>query len=290
VKLQSLPVRAMRFALGLLSLTAPAAVLGQSPTVVERYDFSRRSGRFDLPGRLDEISGLAIAPDGRLFGHDDERAIIYEIDTVEESLGKRFSLGDPPIRGDFEGIAIVGDRFFLVTSAGILYEFREVEDRADAPYRVSDTRLGAVCEVEGLDYDALDDTLLIACKVATPRRGPIVVHRLPMDPGRGALEPIRISRSDVAAHGLDADFAPSALAVDPTGTMLLASAPFESLLEVDRRGGVVAGIRLDRRRHPQPEGLAFAQDATLYIADERNGRDARITVYARRGSGGALAR
>jgi uncharacterized protein YjiK len=272
----ALPIGAL-----LLSLQPVAAPRQDAGTLADRYDFERGAMRFELPGRLDEISGLAMAPDGRLFGHDDERALVHEIDPEAGVVGKRFSVGVPPIRGDFEGIAVVGERFFLVTSAGLLYELREADDRTEAPYRASDTGLGRQCEIEGLDYDAVEDALLFACKTTVPERPAVVIHRLPLDPARGPLVPIEVARSQIAAHGIDPDFAPSSIAVDPTGTLVLASAPMESLIEVDRNGNVLAGVRLSRSRHPQPEGLAFGPDGTLYIADERNGQDARITAYER---------
>ena len=266
----------------------PTAVLGQQgATLADRHDFEARTARFDMPGRLDEISGLAVTPDGRIFAHDDERALVHEIDPGERVVGKRFSAGDPPISGDFEGIAVAGERFFLVTSDGILVELREVEDRREAPYRRSDTGLGRSCEIEGLDYDAADDALLFACKVSSPESGAVVVRRMPLDPTRGELSPILIPRSAIAAHGIDEAFQPSSIAVDPTGTLVLVSATVESLIEVDRGGNVLAGIRLSRDRHPQPEGLAFGSDGTLYIADEQNGQDARISAYARRAAGGS---
>ena len=258
-----------------------AACQQGGPTLNDRHDFESRTTRFDLPGRLDEISGLAITPDGRLFGHDDERALVHEIDPVEGSVGKRFSAGSPPLSGDFEGLAIVGERFFLVTSTGTLYEMREAGDRQEAPYRTSDTGLGAVCEVEGLDHDPVDDVLLVACKTTRPERGVLMIHRLPLDPARPRLPPIEVPRSQLVGHGLDADFAPSAVAVDPTGSLVLVSAVTETMIEVDRAGRVLSGARLSRGRHPQPEGLAFGPDGTLYIADEQNDQDARLTVYAR---------
>lgn len=269
------------FRMGLpLFLLAATPFLPQAVHLLDRYDFQRRTARFDLPGRLDEVSGLAFSPDGRLFAHDDERAVVHEIDPETGDVGKRFSLGDPAVRGDFEGIAIAGERFFLIESHGRLYEFREVADRGEAPYRVSDTMLGATCEIEGLDFDAVDDALYVACKVSAPERGVLVVHRLPLDPARGPLPPILIERSELRAKDLDPDFEPSAVALDPAGTIVLASAHTESLIEVDRNGHVLAGVRLSHDRHPQAEGLAFGPEGTLFLADEKNGRDARLTTYA----------
>lgn len=273
---------ALRLALlaaALLPLPAACQRAAGGASHLAGYDWSAPWAGFDLPGRLDEISGLAVAPDGRLFGHDDERATVHEIDPATGVVGKRFSLGNPPLRGDFEGLAIAGERFFLVASDGLLFEFREAEDRAEAPYRVTDTELGATCEVEGLDYDPADDALLFACKRSMPESGWIVIHRLPLDPDRPALRPLEIDRAHLAAHGVRADFAPSALALTPSGTLLLASAVAEGLVEVDRTGRVVWARALPRRLHRQPEGLAFTPRGLLLVADERNRGEARLTVY-----------
>jgi uncharacterized protein YjiK len=267
---------------------APGVTPGQeTPAILGLYDLESPSASFEMPGRLEEISGLAITPDGRLFGHNDERATVHEIDRDTGEVGKRVLVGgDPSVEGDFEALAIVGERFFLATSQGILYEFREVGDREIAPHRVTDLELGTSCEVEGLDYDATDDMLLVACKVASPDRGTIVVHRVPLDPQRARPAALEISRSQLPTFGVGADFQPSTVAVSPSGTLLLASANPEALVEVDRAGRVVAGRELQRARHPQTEGIAFGPDGTLYLADEQNGPEARVTAYAQtRGNG-----
>ena len=268
---------------GVLCLAcAPRTTPGQEmQSVLLLYDLETPSATFEMPGRLDEISGLAITSDGRLFGHDDERGTVHEIDRASGEVGKRFSIGEPPLEADFEGLAVVGERFFLVTSTGLLHEFREVGDRDTSPHRVTELGLGPSCEVEGLDHDVRDAVLLVACKVVSPDRGRLVVHRLPVDPARPRPAPLEIARSELAAFGLREDFQPSSVVVTPAGTMLLVSAAPEALIEVDGTGRVIAGVDLRGRRHPQPEGLAFGPDGTLYISDEQDGESARVTAYAR---------
>ena len=45
---------------------------------------------FILPKSLKEISGLAVSQDGRLFGHDDERSVIYQLKPVNGKIIKKF--------------------------------------------------------------------------------------------------------------------------------------------------------------------------------------------------------
>jgi uncharacterized protein YjiK len=265
--------------------TTAAGVVSDAPAVspfLERYDFENRLSRFDLPGRLDEVSGLAFSPDGRLFAHDDERGRVHEIDPITGEVGKRFDLGADLVRDDFEGIAIVEDRFFLVSSTGWLYEFREGEDRDNMDFRVTDTGVGRVCEIEGLDYDPAEDELLIACKISLPERAEIVVHRLPIAPDRERPPPVRIPKAALETFGLSPEFDPSGIAVTPTGSWLLLSGRHDALIEVSRDGAVHAVAALRKGRHPQSEGLAIGPEGTLFVSDEKNGDQARLTAYGPR--------
>ena len=114
--------------LGLLALLLSAWILPrQEPrNLLDRYDLSPDAGvQVKLPRVLEEISGLALTPDGRLFAHNDERAVAYEIDPSTGEVRKAFSIGLMGTPGDFEGFAITGERFFLLASTGQILEFRE---------------------------------------------------------------------------------------------------------------------------------------------------------------------
>ena len=258
------------------------SVVPRKPAWLERYDFEERVWYVDLPGRLDEVSGLAFSPDGRLFAHDDERGRIHEIDPATGAVGKRFDLGAELVRDDFEGITIVGERFFLISSTGRLYEAREGADGTDVAYRVTDSGVGRSCEVEGLDHDPATDELLIACKITLPDRGDLVVHRLPVQPDRPRPEPVRVPNRTLAEVGLDRDFDPSGIAVTPTGSWILLSGRDDALVEITPDGAVLYGVELRSGRHPQSEGIAIGPDGTLYISDEKNGKEPRLTAYGPR--------
>src|SRR5512134_2075673 len=84
-----------------------------------RYDLQAKHPRqFTLPGKIKEASGLAMSADGRLFSHDDERGVVYQLDYAQGKIVKQFSIGNFGVQEDFEGIAIKKDTIFLVTGGG----------------------------------------------------------------------------------------------------------------------------------------------------------------------------
>lgn len=272
----------LRCCLGIGSVLLPIGASAQAQPLTDRYDLDSFQVRYDLPGGLAEVSGLALDAEGRLFAHDDERAVIYEVNVETGSVSAGFSVGETAIRSDFEGIAVVGDRFFLVSSTGMLYEFRETSPGSATEYRRTDTELGSRCEVEGLAHYEADASLLVACK-ETPDDRHVVIHRLPLDPSRGDLEPIRVQKRGLRAAGGTRNFSPSAIAVDPeTGHLVLLAARQEQILEISADGEIISLFRLSKSRHPRPEGLEFAPGGLLLIADEEDEAGASVTVYAPR--------
>ena len=70
----------------------------RSESVLAHYDLDApRRDRWELPKELNEISGLAVDSEGRLFAHDDERAIIYQLDPATHRVVKRFAFGRPAV-------------------------------------------------------------------------------------------------------------------------------------------------------------------------------------------------
>jgi uncharacterized protein YjiK len=254
---------------------APLVLLaiGVDEPWLPRYDLgSANAVEVDLPGGLLEISGLAMDARGHLFAHQDETSVVYDIDPVARRVVKRFHVGRVGLRGDFEGIAVAGDRLFLSTSDGDLLEFRAAANGQVAPARRTTTGLGRQCELEGLAFDKRTASLLLPCKTARVQRlrNRLTVFAVPL----ATLQPDSAPRlslpwSALERAGLDKGFHPSSIEVHPaSGSYFLLAAQEESLLEIGVDGAVLAEKSLSRRRHPQPEGIAFGLDLALWIADE----------------------
>lgn len=257
----------------------------QDSLALDRYRDAPPAQVWVLPRRLKEISGLATTADGRIFAHDDERAVIYQLDPRARRVVKSFVLAEAngkPALGDFEGLAIAGERFFLITSHGVLYETREGAADDRVAFTVHPTHFGRLCEIEGLAYDPAERALLAACKLprAHALRGWVTVLRWLPDQNRPAPSgPIRVPLDAVRAAGGLRGFHPSGIERDPeTGHLLLVASAERAVLELGPTGTVLAARRLTGR-HPQAEGITVGEDGTLFVADEGPGGAATVTLY-----------
>lgn len=219
------------------------------------------------------------------MGHDDEQAVIYELDVAAGAIVKRFSLGEPAMRGDFEGLAIgTGGAFYLVTSEGLIHRFEEAEDGGRADFDVFDARLAGTGEVEGVAFDVVDERVVLACKTnyAAALQGALALHawspHAPDQPARPWLTlPVYPLAKAVGARA----FHPSALEIDPvTGRLVILASVENAMVELDREGQLLAARSLGLR-HRQPEGAAILPDGALVVADEGGDGDAQLTCYGR---------
>jgi len=238
-----------------------------------------------LPDQLKEISGLAVTADGRLLAHGDSRGKVFEIDFRRGVIVKEFTVGSPPVHGDFESITIVGDSVMLFTSDGKLYSFPEGASGAVVPYTVRDTGLGAECEFEGMVFDSLSNALLLACKKTHDKalKDSLVIFRVPLTQANNGKEPkpthLAIAMTAViGANGWDG-FHPSDITIDRfSGNYVLVASREQALLEITPKGEVVFARALPSG-HEQAEGVAITKDHILIISDEAKGGPALITLY-----------
>ena len=272
------------------ALTPPSAPGGVAPLqpsgVLAGYELGEEAAtHWRLPRRLAEISGLAMTPSGRLLAHHDEAGVVFELDHRTGAIVKEFALadGEAPVRGDFEGIATVEDRIYLVTSVGRLYEFHEGADRESVLFTMYATGVGRRCEIEGLAYDARGRALRLLCKrpLGEAPAGRLAVHawsvdRRQLDENGGVV----LSEGDFSRRGGTRGFRPSGIEWHPdSGRLFIVAARQQAIAEVTPDGDVVAVRRFSAGWHRQIEGITFAPDGALIVADEGAGGRGRLTVY-----------
>jgi uncharacterized protein YjiK len=230
-----------------------------------------------LPVSLQEISGLAFHR-GLLLAHDDELGRIYTINPVTGAVAI-FATLRGPIHDDFEGIAVLGDTVWLMTSSGKLYGVKATASRTPVAYALHNTGLGKRCELEGLAADAANGVLLFPCK-ALPKNGPgILIYR--WNAAKGALAiPTTVSVTPKAIKKAGGpNLRPSALEVVPgmDHLLVLSSSP-PALIELDGDGVPRGYLRLPSR-HARPEGLAIAANGDIFVSDEGVNRTGTLSVY-----------
>ncbi|MDO9170575.1 MAG: hypothetical protein Q7W29_01955 [bacterium] len=242
----------------------------------------RPVARWILPPDLAEISGLALTPDGRLFAHNDESSLITELDYRRGAVIKQFYVGKQNLVGDFEGLACVGDRFFLLSSNGKLYEFAEGAAQERVDYTEHDTRLGKECEFESVAYDSTANALILACKNVKSKRleSMLVFYRYDLDAtGEAGVSEFTIPFAEAIGGNDWKQLHPTDLTVDPfSGNYVLVAAPEKAFLSITPAGAVVFSRPLSGR-HPQSEGIAITRDGILIISDESVNAAATITLY-----------
>lgn len=241
---------------------------------VPPYDFSRPAAVFELGKKLTEISGLTVLDEGHLGAVQDEDGRFYVLNllTGERERDAKFASD-----GDFEGLARVGERLYILRSDGELYEIEDwrAEDIDDEKY---DLDLPKGCDAEGLAYDEDAARLLIACKekAGKDRDG----HRaiFAFDLVHRALVETPAFLLDLSALGEELSdpkkFKPSGLAVHPVTRQIYVLSSVEKALVVLERNGVVAVVwPLPEDSLEQPEGIAFLPGGDLFIASEGDKRN-----------------
>lgn len=255
-----------------------AAFAGRAVEVRESGERDRPVARWELPGALSEVSGLALTPDGRLYAHGDETGDLFEVDYRRGVVVKHFSLGPDAVSADFEAMAIRDSTFWLLTSKGRLYEFEEGRNGERVPYRTVEPPLGDDCaEFEGMTVDG--DALVFACKRTRKAfAGDLHLYRWPI--GSRAAERIEVSADSVRALMPEwKSFSPSGITRrGDTGGFILISGPDQGYLELAPDGRILVARALPAE-HGQPEGVAWSTDGMLFIADEATGRTAAVTIY-----------
>lgn len=253
-------LRALLFA-GILCTGGPARLYAQQPQLF-----------VTLPEELREISGLTVRGE-ELLAVEDESGKYYPISIIDGMVGEPVEFWKD---GDYEGIELVDQDVWVVKSSGTLYQITGAGTQVQRVEKYN-TWLTGDNNVEGLAYDAAHNRLLLACKTDADDDGRSKDNRyvFAFDLDRKVLGERALYTIPCKEYH---EFSPSALAIQPgTGNLYLTSSVNNQLMVLDPMGEVLETYRFDKDLLPQPEGLAFTPEGTLYISTEaRGGQPARI--------------
>ncbi len=254
-----------------------------------------------MPNELAEISGLSLANQqgNELLAIQDELGKIFRLST---RTGKMISSITFWKDGDYEGVEAVGDDIWVLKSTGTLYQVMDIGLPSQQVEKYN-TALTGDNDVEGLTYDPTRNRLLLACKKDASNDGnskngryifafDLATKTLAEKPvyaiEREAVQNYLLSCEKSTAHKKLCDFflvrdefdlAPSAIAIHPiTGQLYITSSVGKVLMVLNTNGTIDGLYKLEKGFFPQPEGLAFDPDGTLYISTEAK-KNAPARIY-----------
>ncbi len=256
------------------------------------YQLNKPDTSWELPQKLKEISGMSFIDSYRLACIQDEKGNIYIFNLKTGEIEKKIKFGGD---GDYEGIEIVGNNAWVLKSNGILFKVKDYLGKSDPVVKKYATALSSKNDAEGLTFDPLNNKLLIACKghpFDDDKEGKEykAICSFDFSSKQIDLKPFLLIEMDtlkfyknynsISQIGIellayfdsskgDVSFQPSGIAIHPKTGNIFVLAAVGNLLTVFSRGGeMLAIIELKSKYHPQPEGICFSTDGTLYISNE----------------------
>jgi uncharacterized protein YjiK len=287
-----------------LSFCSPSSS-GKVPPGHDRfpYDLLNPDSRYKLPEYLEEISGLSYYGKDKIACVQDEKAIIYVLNLQQEKVMKKHEFGDD---GDYEDIAIVGKTAYVLRNNGHIYRIKNFKKK-ERKIKKYNTLLKEKNDTEGITFDPISNSLLIACKGSpsidkeniyegykaiysfdlekeeldnTPKFL-IDLKRLDnyMDRNAFARLSLKVAKR-LRLIESETSFQPSGISIHPiSGEIYVVSSVGKLLIILNRNGKVLDVRELDPKLFRQPEGICFSPVGDMYISNEGQGGKGYILKF-----------
>jgi uncharacterized protein YjiK len=260
-------------------------------TPVRFYNFSVADNKIELQQKLTEVSGLSFINKDTIALIQDEDGTLFFLDVNSKKIVKKISFSKD---GDFEDLKILGDTAYILRSDGKLYEVLNIMSEEFRTVNKINTRLSAKNDTEGLCHDIKNNRLLIACKASPGEdasyKNKKAVYSFDLNSRSLSEKPIAlidVKEVEKKSHSSGFNsfvqkfaaffspannnnyFQPSGISIHPvTGEIYIISAVGNLLVVMDPNGTLNDVIKLPESLYRQPEGIAFDNDANLYISNE----------------------
>jgi uncharacterized protein YjiK len=256
----------------------------------ESYDLTKVVNRWELPATLKEVSGNTWVDANHLLVIEDLHPHLYllRLDNGKGIIEKDIPFAaDKKRKFDIEDVTRVNNTAYALWSHGTIYK---IDDWQTTP-KVQElpTFLTKENNTEGICYDPESGNLLVACKnesdAQDEKKSTRAVYSFDTRSNQLLQEPfLLIHKKDFEkAEGEKIDFYPSAIAVHPKthDIYILSTKGTKCLAQYGRNGKLKNFQYLDKAELPQPEGICFSPEGTMYISSEgRHGEPAVVCQFA----------
>ncbi|MCL6219229.1 SdiA-regulated domain-containing protein [Zunongwangia pacifica] len=271
-------------AIGILAIVAFIYFTMDFPFSIDRKDFDEEytiQQRWDLPRRLEEISGMDFIDDDRMAAIQDEEGIIFIYNLNSKKIEKEIEFGKS---GDYEGLAIVGNDAFVMRSDGVLFEVKDYLEKKQPKVIKHKTFIKAKHNAEGLCADLKNNRLLVAVKDRDPLSNNTKgIYAFDLKSKKLLKTPVfAIDLEDPIFENVKTKnkltvMMPSEVNIHPkTGEIYITDARNPKLLILSPNGDSKKLYLLKRKKFYQPEGIAFRKNGDLFISNEGHSDPANI--------------
>jgi hypothetical protein len=261
----------------LISLMAIAGLLACKPAAApappDPLGYTLTAGeKFSMPDNLLEVSGITFKNQeaDSIYAIQDEEGRLFSLKwAIKDATSSRFAP-----RGDYEDLAIMGNKAFVLKSSGDIYGFNlnmGLEDVSEQAKLWED--LLPKAEYESMYADEKEQSIYVLTKSAGKKKG-TACFMLKYDPATNEFagaEEIKVDLDGLEVKGkkLKSGFKASAFARNPvTKAWYILSSANKLLVVTNPDCSIKSVYDLDASTFNQPEGIAFDKDQNLYISNE----------------------
>ena len=248
-------------------------------TSPKHYNFSQvQTIKLDL--KLKEISGLAWDNERDEFlAHYDEAGKMYVLDKSTYAIVHEYPFG---AKGDYEDIAIYKGVPYILRSDGMITKIIR-EEKGVRGVEAGKLNISGTNDFETMYTDTSRKALVIVCKNCDMDKSKNTVSAFAFYPDSSGFDINPIYQFNVdsiksMSPHKTSKFEPSAARIHPKlNKLFIISSAANQLVVADLHGNPEAVYELGKKLFPQPEGLAFKSDGSMYISNE--GVTSRATIH-----------
>ena len=252
------------------------------------YDLAKPEKKWTLPDPLLEISGITWIDNDHLLAIEDLSPNLYllKLDNtavVEKTIPFHETSKE---KFDIEDVTMANNIVYALYSHGKIFKIQNWNEKPEV--KEIKTSLSKENNTEGICYDPDLNSLLVACKQASgdndEKKSTRAIYQFDLNNESLKETPfLLIEKKDIKKEADEKlDFYPSAIAVHPkTHDIYILSTKGSKVMAQYTHSGQLKSVQeMDANLLPQPEGICFSPDGTMYISTEgKHGVPAAIYRY-----------